>query len=51
MAKVFNLGIGMIAVVPKGDAFRALDILRTRGHEAVDIGEVVAGDGAVRMVG
>ena len=51
MAKVFNLGVGMIAVVPPDDVFRALDILRSRGHEAVDIGTVVTGDGAVRMVG
>jgi phosphoribosylformylglycinamidine cyclo-ligase len=50
MAKVFNLGVGMVAVVPRGDAFRALDVLRSRGHEAVEIGEVVTGDGAVRMV-
>jgi phosphoribosylformylglycinamidine cyclo-ligase len=49
LAKVFNLGIGMIAVVPPGDVFRALDVLRTRGQEAVDIGEIVVGDGAVRM--
>jgi phosphoribosylformylglycinamidine cyclo-ligase len=50
MAKAFNLGIGMIAVVPGRDAFRALDVLRSRGHEAVEIGEILPGDGAVRMV-
>ena len=31
MAKVFNLGLGMIAVVPEGDVFKALDILRGKG--------------------
>ena len=32
MAKVFNLGIGMIVVVPEGDVFKALDVLRAQGH-------------------
>ena len=49
MAKVFNLGIGMVAVVSPGDTFRALDILRGAGIESVEIGEVVAGDGNVRL--
>ena len=29
MAKVFNLGIGMVLVVPPGDAYKTLDLLRT----------------------
>jgi phosphoribosylformylglycinamidine cyclo-ligase len=49
MARVFNLGIGMIAVVPPGDVFRAHDVLREAGHDSVDIGEVVEGEGRVRL--
>jgi phosphoribosylformylglycinamidine cyclo-ligase len=49
MAKVFNLGIGMVAVVSPGDVFRALDLLRGAGFESVEIGEVVAGAGQVRL--
>ena len=50
MARVFNLGLGMIVVVPEGDAFKALDVARAAGHRAVEVGRVVAGDGAVRLV-
>ena len=49
MANVFNLGIGMIVVVAAADAFRSLDLLRDRGFRAVRIGEVVEGDGSVRL--
>jgi phosphoribosylformylglycinamidine cyclo-ligase len=49
MAKVFNMGIGMVAVVPAGEVFRAHDLLRSHGVESVDIGEVVPGDGTVRL--
>jgi len=51
MAKVFNLGIGMIVVVPAGDRFKALDVLRDQGHQgAVDLGEIVDGHGTVHLV-
>ena len=49
MRKVFNLGIGMVVVVPPADAYKALDVLRSKGHRAVQIGEVVKGDGQVRF--
>jgi len=49
MARVFNLGIGMVAAVPAGEVFRAHDLLRSHGVESVDIGEVVPGDGTVRL--
>ena len=49
MDRVFNLGIGMVVVVPRSDAFKTMDVLRTRGHRAVEIGEVVSGRGAVRL--
>jgi phosphoribosylformylglycinamidine cyclo-ligase len=50
MAKVFNLGIGMVVIVPPDDVFRSLDLLRSRGHRAVEIGEVVPGRGTVDLV-
>ena len=51
MAKVFNLGIGMIVAVPRRDAFRALDVLREHGQRAVEIGEIVDGHGGVVFEG
>jgi phosphoribosylformylglycinamidine cyclo-ligase len=49
MLKVFNLGIGMVVVVAAEEAHRTLDLLRTEGHRAVEIGEVVPGHGVVRV--
>ena len=51
MAKVFNLGIGMVLVVPRADAYRAIDVLRSHGHGAREIGVVEPGHGDVRLVG
>ncbi|HAS11657.1 MAG TPA: phosphoribosylformylglycinamidine cyclo-ligase, partial [Acidimicrobiaceae bacterium] len=48
MAKVFNMGIGMVAVVPADEVYAALDVLRTAGHRAVQIGTVEPGSGLVR---
>jgi phosphoribosylformylglycinamidine cyclo-ligase len=50
MARVFNLGIGMVLVVPEGDAFRALDVLRTHGHKPQVIGSIERGERRVRLV-
>lgn len=47
MERVFNLGIGMVVVVPRGDAFRALDVARASGVGAIELGEVVPGNGDV----
>jgi phosphoribosylformylglycinamidine cyclo-ligase len=49
MRKVFNLGIGMVVVVPGDEAFRALDVLRAAGHRAVEIGTVHKGTGQVHF--
>ena len=49
MRKVFNLGLGMVVVVPADEAFRSLDLLRTAGHRAVEIGRVEKGAGEVRF--
>jgi phosphoribosylformylglycinamidine cyclo-ligase len=50
MRKVFNLGLGMVAVVPAEDAYRAIDTLRTHGVRAVQIGAVEKGKGELRYV-
>jgi phosphoribosylformylglycinamidine cyclo-ligase len=45
MEEVFNLGLGMLAIVP-GDAVNpALDAVRTAGHEAWLVGEIRDGRG------
>src|SRR4051812_42282137 len=51
MANVFNLGIGMIVVVPAEESHKALDTLRSKGHAAREIGSVQAGSGRVRLTG
>jgi phosphoribosylformylglycinamidine cyclo-ligase len=50
MANVFNLGLGMLAVVRRGDELRAVDELRAHGHDAWVVGEVVPGSGRVTIV-
>lgn len=49
MARVFNLGVGMVLAVPPGDAHRAIDLARSAGHRALRIGEVVPGSGRVLL--
>jgi phosphoribosylformylglycinamidine cyclo-ligase len=49
MARVFNLGIGMIAIVPADDVHATLDVLRTAGHRAVEIGRVQPGSRDVHL--
>lgn len=49
MAKVFNLGIGMILVVETGRAQEVKTVLEGRGHQAWDVGEVLEGTGSVRF--
>lgn len=51
MRRVFNMGIGMAVVVPQQDLHTALDILRSGGHRAVQIGEIESGSGVVRYTG
>ncbi len=48
MRQVFNLGLGLVAVIPREDLYRALDVLRASGHRAVEIGRVERGHGTVR---
>jgi phosphoribosylformylglycinamidine cyclo-ligase len=49
MEHVFNLGLGMLAIVPGGEVFRALDTVRAAGHEADVVGEIVEGHGRAHV--
>jgi phosphoribosylformylglycinamidine cyclo-ligase len=49
MEHVFNLGIGMVAVVPAAGVETALDTIRASGHDAWAIGELVEGHGRVTV--
>jgi phosphoribosylformylglycinamidine cyclo-ligase len=51
MTKVFNLGLGMVAVVAPEDAPRAVEVLGDLGLEASRVGHVEAGTGRVRFTG
>jgi len=49
MLRVFNMGVGMVVVVDPAESHRTLDILRTEGHRAAEIGVVEPGHGGVRF--
>ena len=49
MEQVFNLGIGMVAVVAPEDRLDTLDSIRSHGHDAWLIGEIVEGRGKVEI--
>jgi phosphoribosylformylglycinamidine cyclo-ligase len=50
MDRVFNMGLGMMVVVPASDVFKALDVLRAQAHRAVEVGRIVPGDQTVSIV-
>jgi phosphoribosylformylglycinamidine cyclo-ligase len=50
MARVFNLGIGMVLALPGAEVADVVDVLVGAGHEPVVIGELVAGDRQVHLV-
>jgi len=43
MYNTFNMGVGMSVTVPKGQADRALSVLREHGEDAYIMGEIAAG--------
>jgi len=47
--QVFNMGIGMVAIVGKAQAEAVLKFIRSRQHRAWIIGEVVKGSGETRV--
>ena len=51
MERVFNMGVGMAAVVARADADRALGALADRGVPAWVLGEIVPGSGTARLTG
>jgi phosphoribosylformylglycinamidine cyclo-ligase len=49
MEQVFNLGLGMLAVVAVEDRLDTLDLIRSAGHDAWLVGEIVEGRGGVSI--
>ncbi len=47
--QVFNMGIGMVAVVANERAHDVLKFVNASGHKAWAIGEVVPGRGTARV--
>ncbi|HEX8386965.1 MAG TPA: phosphoribosylformylglycinamidine cyclo-ligase, partial [Rubricoccaceae bacterium] len=45
MRRTFNLGVGLVAVVPQANVARALAVLGSLGEPAFEVGRVVAGGG------
>lgn len=50
MYAVFNMGIGMTVVVPREQAEKAVDLIRSHGHHAHFVGEIEASRGEPRVV-
>ena len=51
MERTFNMGVGMVAVLPPADVNRALALLTARHVPSWVVGEVVAGDGSAELAG
>ncbi len=49
MYRVFNMGVGMVLVVPPEQADELLDLALDHGHPAITIGEIVRGTGKVSL--
>jgi phosphoribosylformylglycinamidine cyclo-ligase len=49
MGQVFNLGLGMLAIVPGDAGHAALDTVRAAGHDTWVVGEIIPGHGRVTM--
>ena len=45
MVRVFNLGLGMLAVVPDGEVAAAVAAIGAAGHAAFEVGRIVDGSG------
>jgi len=51
MERTFNMGVGMVALLPPADVDRALAVLTARHVPAWVAGEVIAGDATVELTG
>jgi phosphoribosylformylglycinamidine cyclo-ligase len=49
MAKVFNLGLGMVVAVPEAEVEATLKLVGAGGHDARVVGRLVEGGGRVRV--
>jgi phosphoribosylformylglycinamidine cyclo-ligase len=49
MFRVFNMGIGFVAVAPEGDVERVMKGFRSHDHEVTVIGRIVEGNGQVEI--
>jgi phosphoribosylformylglycinamidine cyclo-ligase len=51
MERVFNMGVGMAAIVASGDSDRALRLLAERGVPSWVAGQIAEGTGCARLIG
>jgi phosphoribosylformylglycinamidine cyclo-ligase len=51
MVRVFNLGLGMLAVGPDGEVAAALSALGAAGHAAWEVGRITDGAGVAVVAG
>ena len=51
MERTFNMGVGMVAIVPPADVDRTMALLKARHVESWVLGELVAGTGAAVLEG
>jgi len=51
MERTFNMGVGMVAVVPPADVDRTMALLKARHVESWVLGEMVPGDGSAVLEG
>ncbi len=49
MFRTFNMGVGMLVLVPPSEVDRAVEVLKSSGEEAFPMGEVVEGEGEVKL--
>ncbi|MEG2842834.1 MAG: phosphoribosylformylglycinamidine cyclo-ligase [Ruthenibacterium sp.] len=49
MFNTFNMGVGMVCVVPAADAEKAVQILQENGEDAYVLGEIVTGEKGVEL--
>jgi len=51
MYNTFNMGLGMLLALPASQAEQAVEILKSAGENAWQVGSVVTGDAGVELVG
>ncbi len=51
MFRTFNMGIGLMVVVPRGETSTALEVLDKAGYRAWEIGKIIQGEREVKIWG